>query len=132
MFYSDSQDLILSNICYIINPTEKYRNTVFLWYGGIAKTKKINRKCSRAYSWFIHILSSKFYLVDILKTQQNQVKFYFYSNKYVIVPHIVKTLINKALFQFIILFFNFLNFKKSNPKLKNPIKFNTFHDIVFQ
>nr|DAZ72181.1 MAG TPA: hypothetical protein [Caudoviricetes sp.] len=28
MFYSDSPDLILSNICSIINPTEKCRKTV--------------------------------------------------------------------------------------------------------
>nr|DAH72891.1 MAG TPA: hypothetical protein [Bacteriophage sp.] len=28
MFCSDSPDLILSNVCSIINSTEKYRNTV--------------------------------------------------------------------------------------------------------
>ena len=40
MFCSDIPDLILSNICSIINPTEKYRNTVILWWWGVAKTKK--------------------------------------------------------------------------------------------
>ena len=34
---------------------------------GVAKTKKTTWKCSKAYSWFIHRLSSKFYLVDIFK-----------------------------------------------------------------
>ena len=68
MFCSDSPDLILSNICSIADPTEKSRNTVGLWCtGGVAKTKNITRKCSRAYSWFIHRPSSKFYLVDIFK-----------------------------------------------------------------
>ena len=67
MFCSNSPDLILSNVCSIINPTVKLRNTVYLWCMVVAKTKKITRKCSRAYSWFIHRPSSKFYLVDILK-----------------------------------------------------------------
>ena len=34
---------------------------------GVAKTNCMDWKCSRAYSWFIHRLSSKFYLVDIFK-----------------------------------------------------------------
>ena len=67
MFCSDSPDLILSNVCSIVDPTEKWRKTVGLWCEGVAKTKKIARKCSRAYSWFIHRLSSKFYFVDIFK-----------------------------------------------------------------
>ena len=67
MFCSDIQDLILSNVCSIINPTEKCSNTVGLWYRGVAKTNCMDWKCSRAYSWFIHRLSSKFYFVDIFK-----------------------------------------------------------------
>ena len=37
MFYSNSPDLILSNVCSIANPTEKMRNTVTLWCGGWQK-----------------------------------------------------------------------------------------------
>ena len=35
---------------------------------GVAKTKIITWKYSKPYSWFIHRPSSKFYLVDILKS----------------------------------------------------------------
>ena len=34
---------------------------------GVAKTNCMTWKCSRAYSWFSHRLSSKFYLVDIFE-----------------------------------------------------------------
>ena len=37
MFCSDSPDLILSNVCSIINPTVKSRNTVVFVYGGWQK-----------------------------------------------------------------------------------------------
>ena len=71
-------------------PRKKVEIPLFLCMG-VSKTNCMDWKCSRDYSWFIHRPSSKFYLVDIFKTQQNQAKFNFYSNKYVIVPHIVKT-----------------------------------------
>lgn len=41
MFCSDSPDMILSNICSIINPAEKYRNTVVIIDRGWQKLKKI-------------------------------------------------------------------------------------------
>ena len=40
---------------------------------GVAKTNCTTWKCSRAYSWFIHRLSSKFYFVDIFKNP-NKIK----------------------------------------------------------
>ena len=67
MFCSDSPDPILSNVCSIIDPTEKCRNTVVLWCWGVVKTNCMDWKCSKLYSWFIHRLSSKFYLVDIFE-----------------------------------------------------------------
>lgn len=37
MFCSNNPDLILSNVCSVINPTVKYRITVILWYRGWQK-----------------------------------------------------------------------------------------------
>ena len=45
-----------------------YLLDIIFEYGGVAKTNIKAWKCSKPYSWFIHILSSKFYLVDILKS----------------------------------------------------------------
>ena len=77
MFCSSSPDLILSNICSITNPTVKSRNTVENICSGVAKTKNTHWKRHKPNSWFIHRLSSKFYLVDILqnptKIKQNSI-----------------------------------------------------------
>ena len=40
---------------------------------GVTKTNCMDWKCSRAYSWFINRLSSKFYLVDIFQNP-NKIK----------------------------------------------------------
>lgn len=74
MFYSDSPDLILSNICSVINPTEKWRNTVILWcMGGVAKTKKIVVFYQIIHSRFIHTPTQKFNPFLILKIS-NKIK----------------------------------------------------------
>ena len=76
---------------------------------GVAKTKKTTWKCSKLYSWFIHKLSSKFYLVDIFENpHKNQAKSKIQLIKPLIVPHIVKTHQNQA-FQ-----------PLPNPKIKLP------------
>lgn len=73
MFYSDSPDLILSNICSVINPTEKCRNTVILWCMGVAKTKKIVVFYQIIHSRFIHTPTQKFNPFLILKIS-NKIK----------------------------------------------------------
>ena len=73
MFRSNSPDLILSNVCSIINPTVKCRKTVVFQGMGMAKTKNTHWKRFKTNSWFIHRLSSKFYLVDILQNP-NKIK----------------------------------------------------------
>ena len=54
--------------------TNIYLLTTVCCIYGVAKTNIRAWKCSKPYSWFIHILSSKFYLVDIKNPQQNQAK----------------------------------------------------------
>lgn len=67
MFCSNSPDLILSNVCSIINSTEKYRNTVALWCPGVAKTGKIVVFYQIIHSRFIYTPTLKIYLLLIIK-----------------------------------------------------------------
>ncbi len=69
----NSPDLILSNICSVINPTEKCRNTVILWCMGVAKTKKIVVFYQIIHSRFIHTPTQKFNPFLILKIS-NKIK----------------------------------------------------------
>ena len=60
-------DLIPRNICSIINPTVKYRNTVVLRVPGVAKTKKIAVFYQIVHSRFIYTPTQKIYLLLIIK-----------------------------------------------------------------
>lgn len=69
-----SLNLILLNVCSIINPTEKYRNTVVLGYRGVAKTGMDQLFFNIPISWFIHTPTPKSNLPKSLNPQQNQPK----------------------------------------------------------
>ena len=73
MFCSNNPVQLLSNICSICNPTEKWRNTVVSYIWGVAKTRTSVLVSYFGYSWFTYRLSSKFYLVDIFKNP-NKIK----------------------------------------------------------
>ena len=57
----------LSNICSIINPTEKCRNTVILWCMGVVKTKKIVVFYQIIHSRLFYTPTLKIYLLLITR-----------------------------------------------------------------
>nr|DAR98921.1 MAG TPA: hypothetical protein [Bacteriophage sp.] len=67
MFYSDSPDLILSNVCSIIILAEKCRKTVTKHVFGVAKTKKIVVFYQIVHSRFIYTPTLKIYLLLIIR-----------------------------------------------------------------
>ena len=71
MFCSDSPDLILSNICSILDPTEKWRNTDLLCVQGVLKTKTGAYLFWNPYSRFIHRPTRKSNFQNLNKIKQN-------------------------------------------------------------
>ena len=63
----NSPDLILSNICSVINPTEKCRKTVIKHVFGVAKTKKIVVFYQIVHSRLFYTPTLKIYLLLISK-----------------------------------------------------------------
>ena len=63
-----SRSDFIERLFYLKRMYNIYLLDIVFIYWGVAKTKIITWKCSKPYSWFIHRLSSKFYLVDIIKS----------------------------------------------------------------
>lgn len=131
MFCSSSPDLILSNVCSIINPTEKYRNTVEKHMFGVAKTNRTNVLFHFPNSWFIYTPTQKFNLSNLQKSPLKSSKILFLFKITTYRTSYRQNPVKQHFQPFLTSKLKIPNIKNSPSILTSSLSYSNSHDTLF-